>query len=524
MSAAAPRLQLSTAVAKGDWRAAEDAALAILKSAPDDLDALFYGGVADIELRRPREAIGRLQHACVLAPQRADCATQLARVLAMVNRIDEAVAVAESALAAKPADALSNDTLGVVFSRANRHERALPLFERAVEARPGNASYQFNLASSAKFLGDFDRAETAYQACLRADPRFWRAYSALSQLRTATRARNHLERLTRLIPTAPDVDARLHLNLAAAKEYDDLGQPAEAFRCLAAGKSAKRTTLRYDASDDAHMFEALHEAFGSPSAIAPPGGTRPANGPIFVVGMPRTGTTLVDRILSSHSQVRSAGELQALGHAIKRASGVPSPRVLDAATIRAAARADLGAVGATYRARAAEASGGGAARTVDKTPLNFLYAGFIARMLPDARIVCLRRDPLDACLANFRQMFSLQWSYYDYSWDLIDTGRYYLQFDRLMALWRRLLPGRFFEVRYEDLVHEQEATTRRLLGHCGLEWEDACLAFERNATPVSTASAVQVRSPLYATSVGRWRHYETELQPLRDLLEAGGCP
>ena len=513
------RERLAAAVAKGDWRAVEESATALLRSAPDDVDALFYGGVADIELRRPREAIERLKRATALAPQRADCATQLARVLSMVSRIDEAIAAAEHALSSQPTDALTLDTLGVVLSRANRHERALPLFERAVATQPGNASYQFNLASSAKFLGDFDRAETAYEACLHAAPHFWRAHSALAQLRTATPARNHLERLTALLPTATAVDARVHLNLAAAKEYEDLDRPADAFRCLVAGKSAKRATLRHDASIDAQMFDALHEVFAT--FVAP--ARTEADGPIFVVGMPRTGTTLVDRILSSHSQVRSVGELQAFGHAIKRASGVPSPRILDPGTIRAAARADLGAVGPTYEARALEAAGTDAHRTVDKTPLNFLYAGFIARALPDARIVCLRRDPLDACLANFRQLFSLEGSYYDYSWDLLDTGHYYLQFDRLVALWRRVLPGRFLEVRYENLVSDQAGTTRALLEHCGLPWEDACLAFERNAAPVSTASAVQVRQPLYATSVGRWRRYEEELRPLRDMLTAAGA-
>jgi hypothetical protein len=154
-------------------------------------------------------------------------------------------------------------------------------------------------------------------------------------------------------------------------------------------------------------------------------------------------------------------------------------------------------------------------------PLNFLYAGFIAAALPQATIVCLRRDPLDTCLSNFRQLFALEYSYYNYAYDLLDTGRYYRQFDRLMAHWQRVLPGRILEVQYERIVADQEGQTRRLLEFCGLPWEDACLSFERNAAPVSTASAVQVREPLYGSAVGRWRRYEAQLGELKALLESG---
>lgn len=560
------RSRLTASAARSDWRAADAAAGELLRVAPDDPDALFLGGVAAIEVRRPQEAIERLRRATSVAPDRADAWTQLARAFAMVHRVEDAVSAAERAIAlmgsesravshsvatrsgtdsgpdsgthsgpdARPADAHSLDTLGVVFSRANRHERAVELFERAVRAKPRNAAFQFNLASSAKFLGRFDQAEAAYEACLQVEPRFWKAHSALSQLRTQTSSRNHVGRLAALLETATDVDARLHLSLALSKECEDLGRHAEAFRLLASGKAAKRATVRYEAADDAALFSAMEDAF-SATLLSPAfaGDSRaphdpesvPATasgGPIFVVGMPRTGTTLVDRILSSHSQVASAGELQDFPLAIKRISGVRSPRVLDLATLRAAATADLSPVGPAYRARAQAAGNADGRRTVDKMPLNFLYAGFIAKALPDARIVCLRREPLDACLANFRQLFAIDWSYYDYAWDLLDTGRYYLGFDRLMAHWRRLLPGRFLEIRYEDLVLDQEATTRRLLEHCGLPFEEACLAFERNAAPVSTASSVQVRSPLYRTSLERWRRYESELEPLRKLFASAG--
>jgi len=161
-------------------------------------------------------------------------------------------------------------------------------------------------------------------------------------------------------------------------------------------------------------------------------------------------------------------------------------------------------------------------RFVDKLPHNFLYAGFIARALPRAKIVCLRRDPVDTCLSNFKQLFALDSPYFDYSFDLLDTGRYCVMFDRLMAHWQQVLPGRILELRYEDLVADQQAVTQRLLDFCGLEWNDACLRFEVNAAPVATASAVQVRVPMNRNAIGRWKHYRPQLSGLLQLLSRSG--
>jgi hypothetical protein len=238
--------------------------------------------------------------------------------------------------------------------------------------------------------------------------------------------------------------------------------------------------------------------------------------------MPRSGTTLVERILSSHPEVHSAGELENFPLAVKHASGSATPSLTDPDTIRRASDLDWRALGNRY-IQGTRMLTGGKPRFVDKLPHNFLYAGHIARALPNASIICLRRGPMDTCLGNFRQLFSLVSPYYDYSFDLLDTGRYYLLFDRLMAHWETTMPGRILRVDYEDLVDHQEDVTRRLLAHCRLPWNDACLRFEENALPVSTASAVQVRAPMFRSSLQRWKRYEPQLQPLRTLLEAGGA-
>ncbi len=199
-----------------------------------------------------------------------------------------------------------------------------------------------------------------------------------------------------------------------------------------------------------------------------------------MVGMPRTGTTLVDRILSSHRDVGSAGELQAMPLAVKQLAGTPSRVVIDPATIAASAAIDPAAIGEAYLARAAHHRPVGTPRFIDKLPANFLYIGHIARALPGARIVCLRRAPMDTVWSNYKNLFASQSAYYAYSYDLMDTARYYARFDALMCLWESLFPGRVLQLSYEALVADQEGQTRRLLEHCGLGWDAACLSFHEN--------------------------------------------
>ena len=476
-------------------------------------------GVVAAEHGRAGEGLGLIRQALELDPDHAEAHAQLGRWLSRLNRHGEAVSAAERALSLEPIEALTLDTIGVVFSRAGFHERAVECYQRAVAGDPSRPSLRFNLASALKFLGRFEAAEQAYEACLDQDPRFWRAHSALAQVRRQTAERNHVERLSALLARGDlDPDAELHLRHALAKEFEDLGHYAESFAQLTAGKARKRTALGYTSERDRRLFDAVVRLF--PKVVPPPAACGGEGAPIFVVGMPRTGTTLVERILSSHSRVSSAGESQNFGVLLKRATGTTSPRVLDEETLERSMSIDFGALGEAYLEQTRPA--GDRPRFVDKMPLNFFYLGHISRALPDANLVVVRRHPLDTCLSNYRQLFALGFSYYDYAYDLLDTGRYYAMFDRLVAHWRRVLPGRVHEVGYETLVADQHRETAGLLDHCHLTWEDGCLAFERNPEAVATASAVQVREPLYARAVGRWRLYEKELARLTRLLHEEG--
>ena len=480
--------------------------------------SLLERGVVAAEQGRVAEGLALIRAAIASAPDDAEAHAQLGRWLSRLHRQPEANAAAERALALGPRDARTLDTVGVILSRGGRHARAVECFERATTLDAGNAGFHFNLASSLKFLGRFDAAEPAYEACLAANPHYWRAHSALSQLRRQTAERNHVERLRALLDAGGlDVDAELHLRHALAKELEDLGRDDEAFAHLAAGRSRKRAASGYDFSRDAALFEAVTRA--SPAPL-PPDATSTVDKPIFVVGMPRTGTTLVERMLSSHSQVASAGESQNFGVLLKRAAGTRSPTVLDPETIARANEVDLAAVGRQYVEQTRPV--GDKPRFVDKLPLNFFYLGHVARAVPGVRIVVLRRHPLDTVVASYRQLFATTMPYYEYAYDLCDATRYWLAFDALVAHWRVVLPGRILEVGYEALVRQPERTLAALLEHCGLDWEPACLDFERNPDAVATASAVQVRRPLYASSVGRWRRYEAHLGPALKVLEDAG--
>jgi hypothetical protein len=318
----------------------------------------------------------------------------------------------------------------------------------------------------------------------------------------------------------PAASGRLLLSYALAKELEDIDQPDVALDRLCTANAEHRRTLGYSFARDAAVFDAIEDSW--PKLVQQPNTAAWPDSPIFIIGMPRTGTTLVDRIISSHPAVESAGELQAMPLAVKLATGTRTPTVLDPETIAAATAVDMAGIGRDYLARASHHRRDPALRFTDKFPGNFQYAGFIARALPAARIVCLRRHPMDTVLSNFRNLFAVSSRYYDYSYDLLDIAAYYVRFDRLMALWCKAFPGRVLEIRYEDLVADQVGETRRLLAHCGLEWSDACLSFHTNAAPVSTPSAAQVRRPLYGDSIARWKRHAALLEPVRRFFEQSG--
>lgn len=506
-------------MARREYEAGHRLCLEVIRADPEVAGAWFLLGVLAADHGNFGRAAELFEKAAALDPADPRPRAHLARVLIPLNDQGAAIENAEAAAALAPRDALTLDTLGVVFSHAGLHARAVPFFEEAVAAQPRNASFLYNLGASRQFSGDFEGAEQAYAAALEIEPGLHRAWSSRVTLARQTPERNFAARLEGLVAQpSDDPDRDLHLAHALAKTLEDLGDPEGALAALVRAKRAKREQVGYAPERDAALFDAAARTLRAGDR----GDGFGSDAPIFVVGLPRTGTTLVDRILSSHPDVVSAGELITFGLIVKRMADTPSNLVLDAETLDAARGLDPAAVGRAYVESVAPLRGA-APRFVDKMPLNVLYAGLIHRALPNARIVCLKRHPMDAALANFRQLFAAGFSYYDYGYDLEDVGRYVLGFHRLVDHWREVLPAdRFAEVAYEDIVADQEGQTRRLLEFCGLAWDPRCLDFHENEAPVATASSVQVRQPLYASSVGRWRRFGAGLDPLRKVLEAGG--
>lgn len=478
-------------------------------------------GMAAAGLGQLTRACDSIARAITFDGRRAEYHAHLARCLIPLKRDKEALAAVERALALDPEDSLTLDTIGVALSYLGRHQQAVEIYERATESAPENAGFQFNLATSLAFLGRFREAEAAYEAAIDAHPRFYKAHLALSELREQTPEHNHIERLEGLLEgLGHDIDGELHLRHALAKEHEDLGDYEQAFRHLIEGKVKKRKTLDYSIEQDRSLFKRIETLFDAAALTAPSHGY-PTEEPLFVMGMPRTGTTLAERILASHPRVDGAGELQNFALCLKRLTGTRSPQVLDIETLEKGMRLDFTDLGHRYLESTRPATGH-TSYFVDKLPLNFFYAGFIRLALPNAKMICLRRHPLDTCLSNFRQLFSISFRYYHYAYDLMDTAHYTLMFHALVKHWERMLAKHFLVVDYEDLVKDTEGTARRLLEFCDLEWDPQVLQFHRGDAPVATASAVQVRRPIYASSIDRWKRYRAQLQPVVELFAAHG--
>ncbi|WP_232332793.1 tetratricopeptide repeat-containing sulfotransferase family protein [Novosphingobium aquimarinum] len=508
------------ALAQGDLLTATTAAKALVLQDRDRPGGYFLLGIAAAEIGQFDKAVPLLGAAVERGPQ-AEHLAQLARVLSLLRRDGEAAKATRQALALEPDDPHTLDTIGCVLTRLGDHESAAGLFRKAVAAKSENLEYRYNLAAASGFIGDVAEARAQYEAIVAADACNARAHYGLALLSRQTPQANHVPRLKAALVRADKQDDALRIRYALAKELEDLGEP-EAFDHLRAANDRHKRKIQYEFAQDAAIFDAIETLFaGSPPALAS-GPGNPEASPIFIVGMPRTGTTLVDRILSSHSQVGSAGELQAMPLAVKRLARTTSRTVIDPETVAASGGITPRRIGDAYLAEAAHHRPKATPRFTDKLPANSLYVGHIARALPNARIVCLRRNPMDTVWSNYKNLFASQSGFYAYSYDLMDTARYYARFHQLMALWDRLFPGRVLQLSYEELVGDQVAQTQRLLDHCGLDWEDACLSFHENRSAVATPSAAQVRRPLNADGIGQWRRHARQLEPVRQWFEQQG--
>ncbi|MFH7042537.1 sulfotransferase [Paucibacter sp. JuS9] len=406
--------------------------------------------------------------------------------------------------------------VATLYIHAASHAEAHRCYERAAALMAIDAPTLYNLASSCVAMGELERAEQLFNRVIALRPDDFDAYQNRASLRAWSRESNHVDELKAALARLPtDHAGRVALGYALAKEYEDLQEHALSFAALQAAANSRRQRLAYRVEGDVAAMARIRAVFDAKVLSQPRPPATPGDPSLFVLGLPRSGTTLVDRILCSHSRVRSLGEINSLAFALMAQANAPGDKL---AMIDRSAQLDFARLGNDYRT-ALRSYGVDAGLLLNKTPSNYLYLGLIHLALPGARVVHLRRHPLDSCYAMYKTLFRMG---YPFSYSLEDLGHYYLAYHRLMAHWRELIRGSFHEIDYELLVQEQEAQSRALVQHCGLPWEDACLQFHSNVAPAATASASQVRRPLYASSVQRWRSYERELAPLADFLRANG--
>lgn len=440
----------------------------------------------------------------------AECGARLQR-----GEIAEARAVLEGLEGRAANDAGLLQRIAEQYVIAGRHFDAARCHARAAMLKPDHPRHLYNLAASKIALGELDDAEDLLNRVIRLDPQDYDAWHNRSTLRTQTPEDNHVEQLKYVLGRLErDHPGRAPVSYALAKELEDLGRFDESWQYLQQGALARRRGMQYDVAADEEAMRLIAESFNE-RLLGGPQGRFDGARPIFVLGLPRSGTTLVDRILDAHSEVASLGEINTLAFSLMRLAGEASDK---AELIRKSATIDFAEFGRLY-AKGIAGYGSDAPRLVDKTPLNFLYIGLINLAMPGATVIHLRRHPLDSCYAIYKTLFRLG---YPFSYSLQDVGRYYIAYHRLMSHWRAGLPGRILDVDYERLVADQEGETRRILEHCGLGFEPACLEFHRQAGAAATASAAQVRQPVYASSVGRWRCYERQLARLAEKLEEQG--
>ena len=476
---------------------------------PDDPGTLNNLALCLNDLGRLDEAEAALRRSLAIEGSSGQTLLYLATFLVDRHQPDDAERLLARVRALDGDTADVHNLLGRIALERNDPKGALAHHRRALELKPDLADALNNLGNALRELGRLDEARAAYVRALAVDPGLTGGYFNYADSVTFTAADPHLAAMEALCAgTAPlSATDRIRLQYALAKAYADLNDHRRSFECLLRGSRLKRSRVSYDETASLAFFDRIEAAFTREvvEGKAPLGGD-PSPVPIFVMGMPRSGTTLVEQILASHPRVFGAGELGTLSDV----AGIAYPDVV--ATLDAAALTDIGRrYVAELRKRAPDVP-----HITDKMPSNFYYAGLIYLALPNAKIVHTVRDPVDTCVSCFSKLFTTEQGH---TYDLAELGRYYRRYQALMAHWRRVLPpGTILDVSYEDVVADLEGQARRILAHCGLGWDERCLAFYRTERPVRTASASQVRQPIYRTAIGRGRIYEEFLGPLLDAL------
>lgn len=501
----------------GDFQNAGKQCELLTAQFPDYADAWVVTAEFFLRVSNPQRALEVVENAIRLSPEDTNWLLLQGRCLIECGETSQVRMLISRLLNSHQLAPRQRNELGMLMARIDDHRDAQEQYLLAVAALPGETEFLFNLATSQRFLGETDAADETLNKLMNLDPQDHEAAAMRSSLKKQSVDDNHISGLKSTLKTgALNRTGQVSFCFALAKELEDIEDYEASFSYLKRGADLRRSGMRYDVSTDVAIMEQIIQVFNT-SYFAENRKGHENDEAIFIIGLPRSGTTLLERILASHSDVYAAGELGHFGTELTRLTrqsmaGKPKDR---SQFVSATAQIDYQNLGERY-IQCTRPLTGKTPNFIDKLPFNYLYAGLIHQALPNAKIISLQRNPMDSCYSMYKQLFR---DAYPFSYDLNDLASYYLSYRRLMDHWDRVIPGVIHKVQYEDIVNNTEQEARRLLDYCGLEWQQQCLEFHRNTSASTTASATQVRQKIYSSSVGKWRNYQTELSSLENRFK-----
>jgi tetratricopeptide (TPR) repeat protein len=497
-----------------------------LRIKPDYLDARSNLGQCLVVQGKPEAAIGHFKLALEQSPKFKHAIEGMITAYTALEQPDEIVACRRTLVELDPRNAMLWVELGVSLQTVDRYEESVDCFLKALEIDPQCAIAHARMGWAEAERGNLNLAEKSLEAACRIDPTSPFFWNLLVRVKTVSRGDGTIEALEEMLARSDELLPREQVNLhfALGKALADLGDNGRSFQHYQEGNRVNRSLLHYDEKAFLRRVDRIDNVFTPAIFIAHAGKGHPSQQPIFIVGMPRTGSTLVEQILAAHPQVVAVGESAALRDLVREMDakfGSDFPEwvaTLDQASVFAAGSQYIRRLTHAVRSRSPSLDLTRVSRITDKMPGNFLFVGLIRLALPNARIIHTRRDPVETCLSCYRVLFDSL----SYTSDLGELGRYFRRYEQLMDKWRAVLPENLIlDVEYEALVGDLGSAARKIIAHCGLDWDDACANFRNVSRPIRTASVAQVRQPLYATSLRNWRPDDNILKPLLEALRQG---
>jgi len=495
---------------------AEEVYTAVLARQPDNAVAYQLLGELALEQAQAGDAIVFLRRAVELAPDATSAWLDLAEALGEKDELEEAIGAARRASELEPHALLPCLIMADLCRHVGRYEDAVAAYQTGLRCHPNDRRCLLGIGHTMRTIGQHDDAVRIYRELVELYPDFGEAYWSLANLKNVRFEPSEVGTMQAQVMTDRQPEAsRMYFSFALGKAYEDDCEYERAFECYQRGNSIKRIAVSYDAVATQESTDRIIDVFDRGLLDRGPGSGEPGSVPIFIVGLPRSGSTLIEQILASHSEVQGTRELPILERMLAQIDKRGSKGEVYPEVVRRLANDDLADLGAQY-VKSTERYRADARYFTDKALSNFRSIGLLQLILPNAIVINARRHPLDSCLGSYKQLFAKG---HPYTFDLFELGEYYLQYQRLMDHWDRVLKGRVLDVHYEQLVAEPEPQIRRLLDHCGLAWEESCLNFHTTSRPIESASSEQVRQPIYQTSVNSWRSYERQLGELIDILQ-----